>query len=134
MGDKKDRERFTIKFNANDPAHKTVIDILEQQGPRQKAQFIANAVLHYIHCSEIPDSSTPYFHYPDKADIEAVVLEILNRKGFTNSELPQKQQLHLADTRETPEQSKNQQPDQPILDKDVIELIANTMSAFRSEF
>ncbi len=30
MGDKKNRGRFTIKFNENDPAHEKVIGILEQ--------------------------------------------------------------------------------------------------------
>ena len=43
MGGKKDRERFSIKFNENDPAHDAVIRLLEKQGPRSKAQFLVNA-------------------------------------------------------------------------------------------
>ncbi len=79
MGAKKDRGRFSIKFNENDPAHRAVIDILEQQGPRQKAQFIANAVLHYIHCSETPDIRITQI--VDAAFIEKIVLEILKEQG-----------------------------------------------------
>lgn len=75
MRAKKDRGRFSIKFNENDPAHSAVIDILEQQGPRQKAQFIANAVLHYIHCPETPDIRIT--QTVDAAFIEKIVLEIL---------------------------------------------------------
>ena len=59
MGGKKDRERFCIKFNENDPAHDAVIRLLEKQGPRSKAQFLVNAVLHYINCPETPDIAIP---------------------------------------------------------------------------
>ena len=59
MKEKKDRERFSIKFNENDPAHDAVIRLLEKQGPHSKAQFIVNAVLHYVNCSETPDASLP---------------------------------------------------------------------------
>ena len=75
MKEKKDRERFSIKFNENDPAHDAVIRLLEKQGPHRKAQFIVNAVLHYIHCSETPDVSLP--RAVDRADIEQIVAEIL---------------------------------------------------------
>lgn len=56
MKEKKDRERFSIKFNENDPAHDEVIRLLEKQGPHSKAQFIVNAVLHYVNCPETPDA------------------------------------------------------------------------------
>ena len=36
MGGKKDRERFSIKFNENDPAHDAVIRLLEKQGPQKE--------------------------------------------------------------------------------------------------
>ena len=59
MGGKKDRERFSIKFNENDPAHDAVIRLLEKQGAHSKAQFLVNAVLHYINCPETPDIAIP---------------------------------------------------------------------------
>lgn len=79
MKEKKDRERFSIKFNANDPAHDAVIRLLEKQGPHSKAQFIVNAVLHYVNCPETPDASLP--RAVDKAAVEQIVAEILGRQG-----------------------------------------------------
>lgn len=55
MAEKKERGRFSIKFNENDSSHAAVIEILEKQGPHSKAQFIANAILHYVHCTETRD-------------------------------------------------------------------------------
>lgn len=75
MAEKKDRSRFSIKFNENDPAHETVICLLEKQGPHSKASFIVNAVLHYIHCPETPD--IPQVPIVEKGVIESMVLEIL---------------------------------------------------------
>lgn len=57
MAEKKERERFSIKFNSKDKSHRIVIELLEEQPPRCKAQFIVNAVLHYINCPETPDIS-----------------------------------------------------------------------------
>ena len=39
--------RFTIQFSRTNPAHIQAAEILNQQGQRGKAQYIANAVLHY---------------------------------------------------------------------------------------
>ena len=47
MADKKDPGKFTVRFNIHDPQHQTVVALLNQQG-RNKAQFLASAVLHYI--------------------------------------------------------------------------------------
>ncbi len=79
MGEKKNRERFSIKFNENDPSHDAVIRLLEKQGAHSKAQFLVNAVLHYIHCPETPDIRIP--PAVDRAAIEEIVAEILERKG-----------------------------------------------------
>ena len=49
MAEKKNPGRVTIQFNPGDPKQLSVSELLEQQG-RHKAQFITNAVLHYIHC------------------------------------------------------------------------------------
>lgn len=80
--EKKDRERFSIKFNKNDPSHQAVIDILEHQGTRRKAQFIVNAVLHYINCTEIQDIPIrPQAVQPvDKVYIDSVIREIMKQQ------------------------------------------------------
>ena len=61
MADKKNPGRFTIQFNPGDPKQLSVSELLEQQG-RHKAQFITNAVLHYIHCPETPEIPEPHYH------------------------------------------------------------------------
>lgn len=133
MGKKKDRERFSIKFNENDPSHETVIGILEQQGPRQKAQFIANAVLHYVHCPETPDITIP--QTVDRAAIEEIVAEILGRKeNGKKTERRSDIRKEYAPESETVKPGKNRDGEQ--LSKEMNEatlaLIADTMSAFRS--
>ena len=81
MGIKKDRSRFTIKFNENDPAHETVIRLLEKQAPRNKANFIANAILHYIRYSEISVLPIDNVKYIDTKTVEEIVLRILEQKN-----------------------------------------------------
>ena len=58
MTPKKDPGKFTVRFNICDPQHKAVVDLLNQQG-RSKAQFLTNAVLHYINCTEAPELHVP---------------------------------------------------------------------------
>lgn len=137
MGEKKDRGRFTIKFNEHDPAHESVIHILERQGPRQKAQFIANAILHYIHCPETPDLSRMPLQIMDREKIKAVVMDILyeqeskkhggegikiKTEGAATQELKGFEKAASDLKTETKGQS---------IDDDMMELIASTMSAFR---
>ena len=115
MGEKKNRERFSIKFNENDPAHDAVIRLLEKQGPHSKAQFLVNAVLHYIHCPETPDIDAP--RTVDRAAIEEIVAEILERKGKETV----KQGSHIQDEREesvmeqgTVKQEQKKEGEQPL--------------------
>ena len=39
MGEKKERGRFTLRFNEGDPIHEAAIGLLELQSPRTKAQI-----------------------------------------------------------------------------------------------
>lgn len=80
MTQKKDGSKFTIQFNPADPQHAQTIDILNQQG-RRKAQFIANAVIHYLHCSDTPNipQSAPL----DTSAIEAIVRRIMEEENKT---------------------------------------------------
>lgn len=132
MKEKKDRERFSIKFNENDPAHDAVICLLEKQGPHSKAQFIVNAVLHYINCSETPDAAVSWI--ADRATIEEIVAEILGRKETM------KQTSHGVGAKEShtaervvvkPEQKKDGEQAQKEMNQATLSLIADTMSAFR---
>lgn len=133
MKKKKDRERFSIKFNENDPAHDAVIRLLEKQGPHSKAQFIVNAVLHYINCPESPDAAVP--RIADRAAIEEIVAEILGRTGIV------KQSGHGAGVREDhmaeqknvkPEKKRDGEQLQNEMDQATMSLIADTILAFRN--
>lgn len=134
MAGKKDRGRFTIKFNENDPAHDMAIRILEKQGPHSKAPFIVNAILHYIHCSETPDISILQRQAVDRASIEAIVIEILKQQGIEECKAPGRA---IAPTTIAPKQLKNlektdSESGKQQMDEEMMALIASTMSAFRS--
>lgn len=78
MTAKKDRSRFTVRFNLNDPAHRQAVACLERQGARNKANYLANAVLCYEAAAPQSAGRTP--QGISRADIEAVVLEVLARR------------------------------------------------------
>jgi hypothetical protein len=110
MTDKKDAGRFTIQFNAADPAHRRVIDILNAQGRRSKAQYLANAVLHYEACAGASDEKT----------IEAVVRRLLAERSPeadapTQTEIPRSQSEDGA------------------LDAGALNAIADALDAFRGK-
>lgn len=132
MAAKKDRGRFTLRLNEKDPAHAEAIRVLEQQDPHSKGRFIVNAILHYIHCGETPDISIQQA-VPDRAAIEAIVLEILqqqNAKPGTQSPAPpQKPEEHR--TVRLPEPVAEQDSESEA-DEDTMNLIKSALSAFRS--
>ena len=75
MGEKKDSFRFTVQFNAGDPSHQQVAAILNEQG-RRKAQFLVNAVTHYMNCPETPEAAAaPRI---DRQTVEQLVREIMS--------------------------------------------------------
>lgn len=94
MGEKKDAFRFTVQFNAGDPSHQQVAAILNEQG-RRKAQFLVNAVIHYINCPESPEAAAaPKI---DRQTVEQLVRETLSNmqpeetsttEGNTPGEIP----------------------------------------------
>ena len=55
MGGSKEYTRFNLKFNRTDPRHIMAVEFINRQGQRSKAQYIANAVLHYENCGKSPD-------------------------------------------------------------------------------
>ena len=142
MAGKKDRERFTIKFNENDPAHRKVIEILESQGAHSKAPFIVNAILHYIHCPETPD--IPVSWLMDKGAIEEMVRGILKEQASEASETPHTAvNIQPLSTQQTAAELQPEADGEPMseirakTDKKTEEnptraLIMNTLSAFRN--
>lgn len=134
MKEKKEPGRFSIKFNPSDPTHKAAIDLLNQQSPRGKAQFIANAVLHYIHCPETPDIMQPMT--ANRVSIEAVVLDILQQQQITSGG---HSDTHLLSTSAPPQSilssphiaGNKSSSDETKLDTASLSAISDTLAAFR---
>lgn len=82
MPGKKDPGRFTISLNLEDPIQREVAVAINRQGARRKAQFIVNAISHYIHCPETPTIPLMPPSPADSTDIETVILQILAEKGL----------------------------------------------------
>lgn len=80
---KKDPGKFTVRFNICDPQHKAAVDLLNQQG-RSKAQFLTNAVLHYINCTEAPELHVPTVL--DKKFLEGQIRTILEEHSWNVEE------------------------------------------------
>jgi hypothetical protein len=83
MTPKKDPGKFTVRFNICDPQHKAVVDLLNQQG-HSKAQFLTNAVLHYINCTEAPELHVPTVL--DKKFLEGQIRTILEEHSWNVEE------------------------------------------------
>lgn len=134
MKEKKDRERFSIKFNENDPAHDAVICLLEKQGPHSKAQFIVNAVLHYVKCKDAPDVSPS--QTADKASIEKIVMEVLSRRDRgqqdTGDGADSRKIIRGEQTPAKREPRQDTGQEQKGIDEATLAMIADTMSAFRN--
>ena len=128
MAAKKDPYKFTIQFNPADPTHLQTAALLNRQG-RRKAQFLVNAVMHYIHCSQTPD--IPQEPPLDTKLIETVVRQILKEQQIMPPAPEPEQQsapilppadndLHYAEAAET-------------LGGDGMADMANTMALFRRD-
>lgn len=123
---KKDLYKFTIGFNSADPQHRQTAEILNQQG-RRKAQFLVNAVLHYLHCSETPDIPQPV--PVDTTAIEAIVRRIMEEQSNKNEPAEHKaesvkrivksEDITLGDAEEL------------LGEEDVMVAIKNSMASFR---
>ena len=76
MAVKKERGRFSLRFNIGDPVQRVAVELLELQPPHSKAQCIANALVYYnAHFSDDPQPlKVPVI---DRAAIEAIVREIM---------------------------------------------------------
>lgn len=122
---KKDLYKFTIQFNSGDPQHQQTAEILNQQG-RRKAQFLVNAVLHYLHCSETPDIPQPAS--VDVGTIETIVRRIMEEQTSRNEPSEVKQEPVKRSVR-------SEQIDfddaTDVLGEDGVAAIRNTMASFR---
>ena len=122
---KKDPNKFTILFNGADPQHQQVVEMLNLQG-RRKAQFVVNAVQHYLHCSETPD-------IPQPAPVDTVAIETVVRRIM--EEHSNQHLLQTTNTEPIRRTVKSEQIDfgdaAELLGDEGVEAIRNTMASFR---
>lgn len=102
---KKDRGRFTARFDMENPDHAHAVEYLERQRDRGKAQYLADA----IPCYE--KAGTRSFQQTDRALIEQIVQEYLEKQSM----------------RRTPDLQK----EEPSISSPPIDLIASALANFR---
>ena len=141
MAVKKERGRFSLRFNISDPIHLATVELLEKQPDHGKAQYIANAVVFYdTHFADDPQPLRAAAPAIDRAAIEAIVREILSQEA-RDSEKPASAPAACpaAETTTAPAlQKRTPEPEYaPELgeasetDAAILGLISSTMEAFR---
>lgn len=129
MPEKKTPGRFTISLNLEDPIQREVAEVINRQGPRRKAQFIVNAISHYIHCSETPVIQRALEPAADSAAIEAVILHVLAEKGLLREKAqPQRIAVPIMPIEQEKEVSRQAEE---LLGEKGVSAIQSTIAAFR---
>ena len=87
MAAKKERGRFSLRFNIGDPVQRAAVELLELQPPHSKSQYIANAITYYnANFADDPQPLKAMAPVIDRAAIEAIVREIMRQEtGQTES-------------------------------------------------
>ena len=81
MAAKKERGRFSLRFNIGDPVQRAAVELLELQPPHSKSQYIANAITYYnANFADDPQPLKAMTPVIDRAAIEAVVREIMRQE------------------------------------------------------
>ena len=141
MATKKERGRFSLRFNISDPIHLATVELLEKQPDHGKAQYIANAVVFYnTHFADDPQPVRAAAPPIDRAAIEAIVREIL-RQEQRDSEKPAGAPVACSDVKITTAPAPQERTPEPEYapeleeaseaDAAILGLISSTMEAFR---
>ena len=73
MAAKKERGRFSLRFNIGDPVQRAAVELLELQPPHSKSQYIANAITYYnANFADDPQPLKAMAPVIDRAAIEAI--------------------------------------------------------------
>ncbi len=130
MANKMQPGRFTLRFNMDDPQQQAAVDILNRMG-RQKAQFIAQALIHYMECKLCPQTASP--SVLDEHTLEQAILSVLARHPeFIASEKCDKTvQMQDAPKLEQAEELSSVQ--NGFMTKKSLSAINKTLSAFRKQ-
>ena len=102
---KKDRGRFTVRFDMENPDHVRAVEYLERQRDRGKAQYLADVILCY------EKAETNSFPQVDRTLIKQIVQEYLEKQS--------------------PECTPDLQKEEPSISSPPIDLIASALADFR---
>lgn len=127
MADKKSPGRFTLNFNVEDPKQMAAVSILNRQG-RTKAQFITEAILHYMNCPESPAIELPPSQM-DEARIKQIVRSLLQEQVSPRPQAPSSSPQGEPAQIESVSASVDVGGDSPF-DEAQLAAIAKTMAAF----
>lgn len=141
MAAKKERERFSLRFNIGDPVQRAAVELLELQPPHSKSQYIANAITYYnAHFADDPQPLKAIAPVIDRTAIEAIVREIMRQEtGQIEKHAPVSGVSRAEEEKTAPISNvQAQEPEYmpevgeaPEIDDVTRNLIANTMAAFR---
>ena len=141
MAAKKERGRFSLRFNIGDPVQRAAVELLELQPPHSKSQYIANAIIYYnANFADDPQPLKAMAPVIDRAAIEAIVHEIMRQEtGQTEKPAPasgicRMEEGKAASTSNVQAQKPEYIPEvgeAPEIDDVTRYLIASTMAAFR---
>ena len=129
---KRNQGRFCIQFNVDDPRHLQAIESLEAQG-RRKAQYIAEAILHYMNCSETPNIPVETNSGILQKTVESIVKEYLKKER--DGAISEEERHHLPDTTGTLPINAVSSPEQhDEIDADLLASIQDSISTLRKYF
>ena len=139
MGAKKERGRFSLRFNISDPVQRAAVELLELQPPHSKSQYIANALTYYnAHFAENPQPLR--VQGIDRAAIEAIVREIMRQESQENKQFAIQREVFPVPETTTAPASQERMPEPEYtaelggslkIDQATRDLISSTMAAFR---
>ena len=130
---KKEQFKFTIQFSPGDPHHRQTAELLNSQG-RRKAQFITNAVLHYINCTETPEIAE--YASIGRDDIEALVVQIVKQHTKSiSAEHSHDYSAHEPDTSQMPSHTESIRISEvsELLGPDGMDAIMSSLSAIKNK-
>ena len=87
---KKDRGRFTVRFDMENPDHVRAVEYLERQRDRCKAQYLADPILCY------EKAATKSFQQTDRDLIEQIVQEYLEKQSHGRTPDLQKEEPSIS--------------------------------------
>lgn len=142
MAAKKERGRFSLRFNIGDPVQRAAVELLELQPPHSKSQYIANAITYYnAHFADDPQPLKAMAQVIDRAAIEAIVREIMQEETGGNKNptsvsgacQAEEEKMALATNMQSQEPEYMSEVREALeIDNVTRDIISSTMAAFRS--